>query len=90
MSASSVAGVRQNAPRARTIRRTWPQRMVIVLNLGVALASLAGAVVLNYGRAPATPITRPAVETIPSLAPSTAARRAFSRRAWDPALASAA
>lgn len=40
--------------------------------------------------APATPITMPAVDTIPSLAPRTAARRLFSRPWWDPAAASAA
>ena len=34
--------------------------------------------------APATPTTRPAVETIPSLAPSTAARSQFSRAAMPP------
>src|SRR5208283_2691374 len=38
--------------------------------------------------APATPTTRPAVETIPSLAPRTAARSQFSRAAKPPACGS--
>ncbi|MEZ5201568.1 MAG: hypothetical protein R2742_09760 [Micropruina glycogenica] len=39
--------------------------------------------------APATPITMPAVDTMPSFAPSTAARRLFSRPWCEPAAASA-
>lgn len=43
---------------------------------------------LRDGLAPATPTTRPAVDTIPSLAPSTAARSQFSRAARPPACGS--
>ncbi|MGE0307789.1 MAG: LCP family protein, partial [Acidimicrobiia bacterium] len=58
MSVLSGDVVRKNAPKSRKIRRTWPQRMVIVFNLGVAMACLGGALALNYGRDTVNSITR--------------------------------
>src|SRR5215203_7332918 len=51
-------------------------------------ASPAVTTSARSGVAAATPMTRPAVETMPSFAPSTAARSQFSRPANEPSWAS--
>ncbi|MGD9791912.1 MAG: LCP family protein [Acidimicrobiia bacterium] len=48
----------RSVPKKRQLRRTWPQRGVIGLNVMVAMACLSGAWALNYGRGKVESISR--------------------------------